>query len=141
MSYSQVKSARWTASKWPEARRESGVSFTVHKILASIVDDEERFTTILNPTVGKSRWTPDEANRRVGRHGDPELCGHCRVRALATGGSVQRDGVLPKLLRVRRLASHLDIPSWTIKIHCQGAHSKGSASDARGRIRVHTPIE
>ncbi|MGW1917492.1 UxaA family hydrolase [Streptomyces sp. NPDC002076] len=35
---------------------------------------------------------------------------------------------LPELLRIRRLASHLDIPPWTIKIHCQGVHSKGSAS-------------
>lgn len=67
LSYSQVKSARWTASKWPEDRRVSGVSFTVHKIMASIVDDEERWTTILTPPKGKSRWTPDEANRRVGR--------------------------------------------------------------------------
>ncbi|MFE8950716.1 hypothetical protein ACFYOH_44775, partial [Streptomyces sp. NPDC007856] len=32
-------------------------------------------------------------------------------------------------LRIRRLTSHLDIPPWTIKIHCQGVHSKGSASD------------
>ena len=39
------------------------VSFTVHKILAAIADDEERFTTILNPPEGKARWTPDEANR------------------------------------------------------------------------------
>ncbi|RPK28912.1 hypothetical protein EES39_41010 [Streptomyces sp. ADI92-24] len=45
----------------------SGVSFTVHKVMASIVDDEERWATILTPPEGKSRWTPDEANRRVGR--------------------------------------------------------------------------
>jgi hypothetical protein len=45
----------------------SGVSFTVHKIMASIVDDEERWATILTPPEGKSRWAPDEANRRVGR--------------------------------------------------------------------------
>ncbi|MGW7260364.1 hypothetical protein ACWGJM_41265, partial [Streptomyces sp. NPDC054834] len=31
-------------------------------------------------------------------------------------------------LRIRRLTSHLDIPPWTIKIHCQGVHPKGSAS-------------
>ncbi|MFF9594051.1 DUF6192 family protein [Streptomyces sp. NPDC014646] len=67
VSYSQVRSARWTASKWPKDRRVSGVSFTVHKIMASIVDDEERWATILTPPEGKSRWTPDEANRRVGR--------------------------------------------------------------------------
>ncbi|MER5618642.1 substrate-binding domain-containing protein, partial [Streptomyces sp. NPDC002215] len=33
-------------------------------------------------------------------------------------------------LRIRRPTSHLDIPPWTIKIHCQGVHSKGSASYA-----------
>ncbi|MFD7769239.1 DDE-type integrase/transposase/recombinase [Streptomyces sp. NPDC059787] len=54
--------------------------------------------------------------------------GHRRVRPLARRGAVERDGVLPELLRVRRLASHLDIPPWTIKIHCQGVHSRGSAS-------------
>ncbi|MFJ8150320.1 DUF6192 family protein [Streptomyces sp. NPDC096048] len=43
------------------------MSFTVHNILAAIADDEERFTTILNLPEGKSRWTPDSANRRVGR--------------------------------------------------------------------------
>ncbi|MFF3982274.1 DUF6192 family protein [Streptomyces sp. NPDC001828] len=43
------------------------MSFTVHNILAAIADDEERFTTILNPSEGKPRWTPDEANRRIGR--------------------------------------------------------------------------
>lgn len=67
VSYSQVKDARWTASKWPKDRRVSEVSFTVHKIFASIADDEERFDTILNPPEGKARWTPDEANRRTGR--------------------------------------------------------------------------
>jgi hypothetical protein len=67
LSYSTVRTARWAASRWPEDRRVSGVSFTVHKIMASIVDDEERWATILTPPEGKSRWTPDEANRRVGR--------------------------------------------------------------------------
>ncbi|MEV0142765.1 DUF6192 family protein [Streptomyces globisporus] len=43
------------------------MSFTVHRIFASITDEEERFATILTPPKGKSRWTPDEANRRAGR--------------------------------------------------------------------------
>lgn len=34
----------------------------------------------------------------------------------------------PKVLRVRRPAPHLDIPSWTYEIHRQSAHSGGSAS-------------
>ncbi|MFE9881969.1 DUF6192 family protein [Streptomyces sp. NPDC005784] len=67
LSYAMVDKARWTASKWPKDRRLSGVSFTVHQILASVADDEERFATILTPPEGRSRWTPDEANRRVGR--------------------------------------------------------------------------
>ncbi|MEU9654690.1 DUF6192 family protein [Streptomyces sp. NPDC048110] len=67
LCYKTVDKARWTASKWPKERRVAGVSFTVHTILAAIADEEERFTTILNPPEGKSRWTPDEANRRVGR--------------------------------------------------------------------------
>ncbi|MEY6564216.1 DUF6192 family protein [Streptomyces sp. PGLac3x] len=67
LSYSTVKTARWTASRWPEDRRVSRVSFTVHNILAGIVDDEERWATILTPPEGKSRWTPDEAKRHTGR--------------------------------------------------------------------------
>ncbi|MFF3629738.1 DUF6192 family protein [Streptomyces sp. NPDC002164] len=43
------------------------MSFTVHKILASITDDEERFAVILTPPEGRARWAPDEANRRIGR--------------------------------------------------------------------------
>ncbi|MFJ4410928.1 DUF6192 family protein [Streptomyces sp. NPDC088910] len=67
LSYATVDKARRTASRWPKDRRVSGVSFTVHQILASIADDEERFATILTLPEGKSRWTPDQANRRVGR--------------------------------------------------------------------------
>ncbi|MFD4600361.1 DUF6192 family protein [Streptomyces sp. NPDC058464] len=67
MSYYTVKQARQTASKWPEDRRVAEVSFTVHNILASIADDEERFAAILTPPPGRSRWTPDEAKRRTGR--------------------------------------------------------------------------
>jgi hypothetical protein len=67
LSYKTVDTARWTASKWPKDRRVVGVSFTVHKILASITDDEERYEAITRPPEGKSLWTPDEANRRVGR--------------------------------------------------------------------------
>jgi hypothetical protein len=52
--------------------------------------------------------------------GDAEVCHHRRVCALAARGATVRDRVLPELLRIRRPASHLDIPPWTIKIHCQG---------------------
>lgn len=67
VSYSMVKQARWTASRWPKEHRVEGVSFTVHRILAGIADDEERFEVLRTPPEGKTRWTPDEANRRAGR--------------------------------------------------------------------------
>lgn len=54
------------ASRWPKERRQAGVSFTVHRILGRIEDDEERFAAIKNPPVGKTRWSSDEAKRRVG---------------------------------------------------------------------------
>ncbi|MFD5514339.1 DUF6192 family protein [Streptomyces sp. NPDC127051] len=65
-----MRSARWTASKWPEQHRRAsalrGLS-VVHRILASIEDEGERFAAILNPPEGKERWTTDAANRRAGR--------------------------------------------------------------------------
>ncbi|MER6614394.1 DUF6192 family protein [Streptomyces xantholiticus] len=84
VSYSQVKAARWTASRWPQDHRVAEVSFTVHKILASIVDDEERFATILTPPEGKSRWSPDEANRRVGRQVVKPITPQEKVSAIHT---------------------------------------------------------
>ncbi|MFE6848710.1 DUF6192 family protein [Streptomyces sp. NPDC057686] len=65
LACSSVGNARWTASKWPEEHRQASASFTVHRILALIEDEEERFAAILNPPAGKARWTADEANRRV----------------------------------------------------------------------------
>lgn len=69
--------------------------------------------------------------------------GHGRVRALAAARAIQRDGVPPELLRVRRPASRLDIPPRTIETHCQGAHSEESASLHRGAARpcVNFPAE
>lgn len=67
LAYRTVDGARWTASRWPKDRRQSGVSFTVHKIFASVAGEDERFELITSPPPGKARWTPDEANRRVGR--------------------------------------------------------------------------
>ncbi|MEJ8662226.1 DUF6192 family protein [Streptomyces halotolerans] len=67
LKFSTVKSARWVASRWPKEHRLSGASFTVHRILANIEDSRERFAAIKTPPEGKTRWTPDDANRRVGR--------------------------------------------------------------------------
>ena len=46
---STVENARWTASRWPKEHRQAGVSFTVHRVLGSIPDEEERFAAIKQP--------------------------------------------------------------------------------------------
>ncbi|MFJ8429566.1 DUF6192 family protein [Streptomyces sp. NPDC094021] len=84
LSYSAVDSARWVASKWPKDRRMAGVSFTVHKLLASIPGDEERFAAIIRPPEGKARWTPDEARRRVGRQVERPVTPQEKVSAIHT---------------------------------------------------------
>lgn len=66
LKFSTVKSARWRSSRWPADRRQPGVSFTVHRVLAYIDRDDERFETILAPPGGRTRWTVDDASRRVG---------------------------------------------------------------------------
>lgn len=66
LKFSTVKSARWTSSRWPADRLRNGVSYTVHRILAYIEVEQERFAAILAPPEGKTRWTPDAARRRVG---------------------------------------------------------------------------
>ena len=66
LTVSTVKNARWTASRWPKDDRRAGVSFTIHRILARIEDEEDRFAAIKTPPEGKRRWTADDAKRRVG---------------------------------------------------------------------------
>ncbi|MGW8352339.1 DUF6192 family protein [Streptomyces wedmorensis] len=84
LSYSTVKEARWTASRWPQERRQTAVSFTVHKILAGIGDERERFAAILTPPEGKPRWTADEARRRVGRQVEHPITPQEKVSAIHT---------------------------------------------------------
>lgn len=55
LTFNTVKQGRWVASRWPEEHRQAGVSFTIHRILARIEDDTERFAAILNPPEGKKR--------------------------------------------------------------------------------------
>ncbi len=66
LSVSTVKTARWTASRWPADKRRKGVSFSVHKVLAGIDVEAEWFAAIGTPPDGKTRWTVDDARRRAG---------------------------------------------------------------------------
>ncbi len=66
LTFNTVKQARQVASRWPKEHRQAGVSFTIHRILARIEDDAERWAAIKNPPGDKKRWTADDAKRRVG---------------------------------------------------------------------------
>ncbi len=84
VSYSMVNQTRWTASPWPKGRRVASVSYTVHRIVAGIADEEQRFQTIGAPPRGKSRWTPDEAKRQAGRQIVHPVTPQERVSAIHT---------------------------------------------------------
>ncbi|MFI9825557.1 DUF6192 family protein [Streptomyces sp. NPDC052013] len=70
LAYSTVRDYRWVASRWPKERRRADVAHTIHKILASIADEQERFEAVNNPSPhprgGPARWTHDSAKRVVG---------------------------------------------------------------------------
>lgn len=48
VSHSLLDTARFVASKWPKEQRRARVSFTVHRILAGISGETERFTAALS---------------------------------------------------------------------------------------------
>ncbi|MEU2867490.1 DUF6192 family protein [Streptomyces mirabilis] len=70
LSYATVRDYRWVASRWPAKCRRADVSHTIHKVLASILDEQERFEAVNNPPPnprgGQPRWTHDSAKRVVG---------------------------------------------------------------------------
>ncbi|MFH9426628.1 DUF6192 family protein [Streptomyces sp. NPDC017529] len=70
LAYTTVRDYRWVASRWPRRHRRADVSHTIHKILANIPDEAERFEAVTNPPPsprdGTARWTHDSAKRIVG---------------------------------------------------------------------------
>lgn len=82
LTYSTVKHARWTASRWPAERRQAGVSFSVHRILAGIDNEQARFAAILNPPEKVGRWNTDDAKRYVGHQPDTPVSPQEKVTAI-----------------------------------------------------------
>ncbi len=70
LAYTTVRGYRWVSSRWPKKRRRADVSHTIHKVLASVPDEQERFEAVNNPPPnprgGPPRWTHDSAKRVVG---------------------------------------------------------------------------
>ncbi|TMR09245.1 RacO protein [Nonomuraea turkmeniaca] len=64
-----LETHRWVASRWPAQHRQAGVPYYIHKTLASIRDDEERWARIANPPLdnrtGTRRWTDTAAKQAV----------------------------------------------------------------------------
>ncbi|WP_369174916.1 DUF6192 family protein [Streptomyces sp. R28] len=81
-----VEDWRWTANRWPAARRRDGVSFTVHRVLASVTDEAERWAAIEDPPfnqrTGQRRWTPDSAKRLVGQRVERPVTVEEKVQAV-----------------------------------------------------------
>ncbi|GGJ71444.1 hypothetical protein GCM10010121_097590 [Streptomyces brasiliensis] len=82
-----VEDWRWTANRWLANKRKEGVSFTVHRILASVSDDAERWAAIedppFNPRTGARQWTPDGAKRLVGQRVERPVTLDEKVQAVA----------------------------------------------------------
>ncbi|WP_405996726.1 DUF6192 family protein [Streptomyces sp. NBC_00829] len=49
LAYTTVRGYRWVSSRWPKERRRADVSHTIHKVLASIPDEQERFEAVNTP--------------------------------------------------------------------------------------------
>ncbi|MET9352041.1 DUF6192 family protein [Streptomyces sp. NPDC006617] len=67
LSFFTVRTQRWVAVQWPVEHRQAGVSWEVHRILASVPD---RFGLIRNPPLsertGRRRWSAEVAKKVVG---------------------------------------------------------------------------
>jgi hypothetical protein len=67
LSFYTVRTHRWVAAQWPAEHRQTGVSYEVHRILASAPD---RFELIRNPPLsertGRRRWSAEVAKKLVG---------------------------------------------------------------------------
>ncbi|MFI6532222.1 DUF6192 family protein [Nonomuraea sp. NPDC050547] len=49
ITVSTLLNHRWVASRWPKPHRQDDVSYSVHKALAAIQDEAERYARILHP--------------------------------------------------------------------------------------------
>ncbi len=83
---STVKKYRWVSARWPLSRRQPGVPHGVHRILADIPDEAERWERIARPPFhersGTHRWTLDAARRAVGQQVDRPVSVQEKVAAI-----------------------------------------------------------
>ncbi|MFE2530155.1 DUF6192 family protein [Streptomyces sp. NPDC059382] len=110
---STVKDWRWVASRWPKGKRKDGVAFSVHRVLASISEEDERWAQIEDPPFNRSGqrwWTIDGAKRLVGQRVDRPVSVEEKVQAVT---DLTRDDevaakVAAELLRRPAAAAQVD---------------------------------
>ncbi|MFF2385790.1 DUF6192 family protein [Streptomyces sp. NPDC058108] len=82
-----VEDWRYTANRWPKGRRKEGVSFTLHRNLASVADEDELWAAIedvlFNARTGARQWTPGGAKRVVGQRVERPVTVDEKVQAVA----------------------------------------------------------
>lgn len=67
LSFHTVRTYRWVTARWPAEQRQEGVSFEVHRILASTPDAFEQIKDPpLNERTGRRQWNADAAKRAAG---------------------------------------------------------------------------
>lgn len=140
---------RWVSSRWPAGMRKDGVSWTVHKILASIQDEAERWVAIedapFNSRSGKGQWTRDEAKRLVGQQVDRPITVEEKVRAVKdlTRDDEVATRVTSELLqrpRVARQAMRNDDTRFTVN-RAQFDNSEEAREKIRDRVPAVREIE
>ncbi|WP_020124000.1 DUF6192 family protein [Streptomyces canus] len=107
------------------------MSFTVHRILASVVDEDERWAAIeeapFNPRTGARQWTPDGAKRVVGQ----------RVSGDETGQELGGAGLPVNPLRRPALGS--DFPSLVLRARVFDVQAQHLVGPCGGLVE-HLPL-
>ncbi|MFE6946434.1 DUF6192 family protein [Streptomyces chartreusis] len=108
LSFYTVRTQRWVAAQWTAEYRQDGVSYEVHRILASWPD---RFELIRNPPLnermGLGQWTGEVAEKAVGWKTDSPASAQEKVAAvheLVQGDESVAAQVATDLLRLPEVA-------------------------------------
>lgn len=141
-----VETYRWVSSRWPARRRVPGVSFTVHRTLASIPSDRKRWAAIgdppPHPRTGARVWTQDAARRVVGQQVDHPVTTAEKVRAIVELARDEQVAVVAVDGLLRRPEVAFKVMADSVARHivnqAQIDHATQSQTLARARLHVGT---
>ncbi|MEV0389241.1 DUF6192 family protein [Nonomuraea sp. NPDC050643] len=136
-----LETYRWVASRWPAQHRRHRVPYYIHKTLASLRDDEERWERITKPPLDRRtqthRWTDTAAKQAV----DQKFADTTSVQQ-----KVERTPALPRMERSRDLIELVGACSVfvatvgrvlpTLRGHAFTAEEKAVVARNLGRVRA-----